>query len=154
MDAPGASRVSSEQQPWPVSRLAATLKDWIDRLGYLWIEGELSQIRINPTSMFGALRDLQVESFAVPHDAQEPVGFRFTSGHEGDLFAPRRSLAWLTDLGHAPQNVRDALGATVLNPKRLGNPVEYANLALCMIENGYFNGEDVRLDGGIRMTPR
>jgi hypothetical protein len=42
----------------------------------------------------------------------------------------------------------------VLNPKRLGNPSEYANLAMCMIENGYFNGEDVRLDGGIRMTPR
>ena len=57
-------------------------------------------------------------------------------------------------LAGAPQNVRDALGATVLNPKRLGNPVEYANLAMCMIENGYFNGEDVRLDGGIRMAPR
>ena len=37
---------------------------------------------------------------------------------------------------------------------RLGNPAEYANLAMCMIENGYFNGEDVRLDGGIRMGPR
>ncbi|MBB5705688.1 SDR family NAD(P)-dependent oxidoreductase [Sphingopyxis panaciterrulae] len=57
-------------------------------------------------------------------------------------------------LAGAPQNVRDALGASVLNPKRLGNPDEYANLALCMIENGYFNGEDVRLDGGIRMAPR
>jgi len=57
-------------------------------------------------------------------------------------------------LAGAPQNVRDALGATVLNPKRLGNPAEYANLAMCMIENGYFNGEDVRLDGGIRMAPR
>ena len=57
-------------------------------------------------------------------------------------------------LAGAPQNVRDALGASVLNPKRLGNPDEYANLALCMIENGYFNGEDVRLDGGIRMGPR
>ena len=57
-------------------------------------------------------------------------------------------------LAGAPQNVRDALGATVLNPKRLGNPAEYANLAMCMIENGYFNGEDVRLDGGIRMSPR
>ncbi|MDL2351992.1 MAG: 3-hydroxy-2-methylbutyryl-CoA dehydrogenase, partial [Pseudomonadota bacterium] len=53
-----------------------------------------------------------------------------------------------------PQNVRDALASTVLNPKRLGIPDEYANLALCMIENGYFNGEDVRLDGGIRMAPR
>ena len=61
---------------------------------------------------------------------------------------------------HAPeaqprlQRVRDALGASVLNPKRLGSPPEYANLALCMIENGYFNGEDVRLDGAIRMAPR
>ena len=57
-------------------------------------------------------------------------------------------------LAGAPQNVRDALGASVLNPKRLGNPAEYAGLALTMIENGYFNGEDVRLDGGIRMAPR
>jgi len=57
-------------------------------------------------------------------------------------------------LAGAPQNVRDALGATVLNPKRLGNPPEYAMLAMCMIENDYFNGEDVRLDGGIRMAPR
>ena len=62
MDASAASKVSSEQQPWPVSRLAATLKDWIDRLGYLWVEGEISQIRFNPTSMFGALRDLQIEN--------------------------------------------------------------------------------------------
>lgn len=54
-------------------------------------------------------RDLEIESFSVPHDAQEPVGFRFTSGHEGDLFAPRRSLAFLTDLGHAPQNVRERI---------------------------------------------
>lgn len=57
-------------------------------------------------------------------------------------------------LAGAPQPVRDALGASVLNPKRLGNPPEYAALAMCMIENGYFNGEDVRLDGGIRMAPR
>ena len=62
MDSAGASKVSSEQQPWPVSRLASTLKDWIDRLGYLWIEGEISQIRMNPGNMFGALRDLQVEN--------------------------------------------------------------------------------------------
>ena len=57
-------------------------------------------------------------------------------------------------LAGAPQNVRDALGASVPHPKRLGNPTEYAHLALTMIENGYFNGEDVRLDGAIRMAPR
>jgi exodeoxyribonuclease VII large subunit len=67
MDAQSASKVSSEQQPWPVSRLATTLKDWIDRLGYLWIEGELSQLRFNPTNFFGSLRDLQVENSVEIH---------------------------------------------------------------------------------------
>ncbi|KRA65624.1 3-hydroxy-2-methylbutyryl-CoA dehydrogenase [Caulobacter sp. Root656] len=54
----------------------------------------------------------------------------------------------------APENVKAALAASVPFPKRLGNPEEYAQLALTMITCGYFNGEDVRLDGGIRMAPR
>ncbi|MBC2776064.1 SDR family NAD(P)-dependent oxidoreductase [Parasphingopyxis marina] len=57
-------------------------------------------------------------------------------------------------LAAAPPNVREALAASVPFPKRLGQPEEYAGLALTMIENGYFNGEDVRLDGAIRMAPR
>jgi NAD(P)-dependent dehydrogenase (short-subunit alcohol dehydrogenase family) len=57
-------------------------------------------------------------------------------------------------LAGAPQPVRDALGASVPFPKRLGQPAEYAQLAMTMIECGYFNGEDVRLDGAIRMAPR
>jgi len=54
----------------------------------------------------------------------------------------------------APQQVKDALAASVPYPRRLGHPEEYANLALTMIQNSYFNGEDVRLDGAIRMAPR
>lgn len=54
----------------------------------------------------------------------------------------------------APQNVKDALAASVPFPKRLGNPAEYASLALEMCRNTYFNGEDVRIDGAIRMAPR
>jgi len=54
----------------------------------------------------------------------------------------------------APPQVKDALAASVPFPKRLGDPDEYARLAMCMIENDYFNGEDVRLDGAIRMAPR
>jgi phosphoribosyl 1,2-cyclic phosphodiesterase len=53
-------------------------------------------------------RDLEVSSFAVPHDAQEPVGFLIAHG-ENDLLSPRRSLAWLTDLGHAPAPVRERI---------------------------------------------
>lgn len=53
-----------------------------------------------------------------------------------------------------PDHVREALGASVPFPKRLGKPSEYAQLATTMIECGYFNGESVRLDGAIRMAPR
>jgi len=53
-----------------------------------------------------------------------------------------------------PQQVQDALAAQVPFPKRLGQPEEYARLAVFMAENGYLNGEYVRLDGGIRMAPR
>ena len=54
----------------------------------------------------------------------------------------------------APDKVKDALAASVPFPKRLGNAAEYASLALEMCRNSYFNGEDVRLDGAIRMAPR
>lgn len=54
----------------------------------------------------------------------------------------------------APQNVKDALAASVPFPKRLGHPEEYASLAVEMCRNSYFNGEDVRIDGAIRMAPR
>ncbi|RJG54119.1 SDR family oxidoreductase [Sphingobium terrigena] len=53
-----------------------------------------------------------------------------------------------------PENVQIALGASVPFPKRLGAPEEYAALALHMISNGYLNGESVRLDGAIRLSPR
>ncbi len=54
----------------------------------------------------------------------------------------------------ASEKVREGLAAAVPFPKRLGHPDEYASLALEMIRNTYFNGEDVRLDGAIRMGLR
>ena len=57
-------------------------------------------------------------------------------------------------LAGAPEPVKAALSAQVPFPKRLGVPEEYASLALELIRNGYLNGEDIRLDGAIRMAPR
>jgi len=54
----------------------------------------------------------------------------------------------------APPQVKEALAASVPFPKRLGSAEDYASLALEMVRNSYFNGEDVRLDGAIRMAPR
>lgn len=57
-------------------------------------------------------------------------------------------------LAGLPDNVRAALAESVPYPKRLGQPEEYAALAIHLINNGYFNGEDIRLDGALRMAPR
>ena len=57
-------------------------------------------------------------------------------------------------LQRASEQVKAGLAAQVPHPRRLGQPDEYAQLALTMITCGYFNGEDVRLDGAIRMAPR
>jgi NAD(P)-dependent dehydrogenase (short-subunit alcohol dehydrogenase family) len=57
-------------------------------------------------------------------------------------------------LAALPSHVKDGLGASVPFPKRVGDPAEYASLALEMCRNPYFNGEDVRLDGAIRMGLR
>ena len=57
-------------------------------------------------------------------------------------------------LAGLPDNVKDALAASVPFPKRLGQPDEYAALAEFMISTGYMNGESVRIDGAIRMAPK
>ncbi len=54
----------------------------------------------------------------------------------------------------ASDRVRDPLIDMVQFPKRLGNAPEYASLARQIIENSYLNGETIRLDAGIRMSPR
>jgi NAD(P)-dependent dehydrogenase (short-subunit alcohol dehydrogenase family) len=53
-----------------------------------------------------------------------------------------------------PEEARQALGATIPFPSRLGNPSEYAQLACQIVENPMLNGETIRLDGAIRMPPR
>ena len=53
-----------------------------------------------------------------------------------------------------PQAAQDSLGQQVPHPSRLGRPDEYAALVQHIVENGYLNGETIRLDGAIRMAPK
>ena len=53
-----------------------------------------------------------------------------------------------------PETARVSLGKTVPFPSRLGNPDEFAQLVQSIIENPMLNGETIRLDGAIRMTPK
>ena len=57
-------------------------------------------------------------------------------------------------LAALPQEARDALGAGVPFPRRLGDPHEFALLACHIAENPMLNGETIRLDGALRMPPR
>ena len=57
-------------------------------------------------------------------------------------------------LAALPQEARDALGASIPFPSRLGRPEEYAKLACHIAENTMLNGEVLRLDGALRMPPR
>lgn len=53
-----------------------------------------------------------------------------------------------------PEPARQSLAASVLFPKRLGEPDEIAKVAQAIVENDYINGECIRMDGGIRMQPK
>jgi NAD(P)-dependent dehydrogenase (short-subunit alcohol dehydrogenase family) len=53
-----------------------------------------------------------------------------------------------------PEAVQQSLAASIPFPKRLGDPAEFAQLALHIVGNGALNGEVIRLDGALRMAPR
>jgi NAD(P)-dependent dehydrogenase (short-subunit alcohol dehydrogenase family) len=57
-------------------------------------------------------------------------------------------------LAELPEAARESLGQQVPHPARLGRPAEYAALVQHIVENGYLNGETIRLDGAIRMAPK
>ncbi len=52
-----------------------------------------------------------------------------------------------------PPAAQESLGGQVPYPQRLGRAEEYAALVMSIVENGYLNGETIRLDGAIRMGP-
>jgi NAD(P)-dependent dehydrogenase (short-subunit alcohol dehydrogenase family) len=57
-------------------------------------------------------------------------------------------------LGALPEEARTELGEQVPFPSRLGDPDEFAGLAVSIVENPMLNGTTIRLDGALRMAPR
>ena len=53
-----------------------------------------------------------------------------------------------------PENVQDGIVGNIPFPKRMGEPSEFGQLVVHIVENSYLNGETIRLDGGVRMQPR
>jgi NAD(P)-dependent dehydrogenase (short-subunit alcohol dehydrogenase family) len=54
----------------------------------------------------------------------------------------------------APQAMLDHLASMIAFPQRLGEPEEYASLALELCRNTYMNAQSIRVDGGIRFMAK
>ncbi|MFJ3385194.1 MULTISPECIES: exodeoxyribonuclease VII large subunit [unclassified Curtobacterium] len=48
--------------PWPVALLGAKMRDWIDRLGTAWVEGEITQWNVAGGNVYGKLKDVEVDA--------------------------------------------------------------------------------------------
>ncbi len=57
-------------------------------------------------------------------------------------------------LAGLPEVVQNQLGQQVPFPNRLGDPDEYGQLVVSILENAMLNGEVIRLDGALRMPPK
>jgi len=73
-----------------------------------------------------------------------PLGIRSMSIAPGTILTPAYLKAG------SIEDAQNKWGATVPNPKRMGDPEEFAALALHIIENDFLNGTTIRLDGAQR----
>ena len=51
--------VATAEAPWGVGVLGDKLKGWIDRLGQVWVEGEITQWGVRGANVYGKLKDLE-----------------------------------------------------------------------------------------------
>lgn len=75
-----------------------------------------------------------------------PVGVRVMSIAPGVFLTPAYKMP--------PEEAQERFGPMVPNPKRMGDPDEYAHLAMTIAENDYLNGEVIRIDGALRFPGR
>lgn len=60
--APSSAAPSSADSPWPVGQLSAKLKEYIDRLGQVWVDGEIAQWGISGGNVYGKLKDVGIDA--------------------------------------------------------------------------------------------
>lgn len=60
--APSTPAPTSADAPWPVAELSQKLKGWIDRLGAVWVEGEITQWGVSGGNVYGKLKDLSADA--------------------------------------------------------------------------------------------
>lgn len=57
-----ADAPATREAPWPVALLSGKLKEYLDRLGTVWVEGELTQWGVSGGNVYGKLKDLEADA--------------------------------------------------------------------------------------------
>ena len=53
---------STSDAPWPVGQLSNKIRDYIDRLGQVWVDGEIAQWGVSGGNIYGKLKDVSVDA--------------------------------------------------------------------------------------------
>ena len=61
-DTAASARPSSADEPWPVAQLSAKLKEYVDRLGSVWVDGEIAQWGVSGGNVYGKLKDVSADA--------------------------------------------------------------------------------------------
>ena len=166
--ATGAKTVGKENAPHPMDQFRKTveinligsfnvLSKFAARLSAAAPIGEERGVIINTASV--AAFEGQVGQAAYSASKGGIVGMTLPIARDLAQFGIRvmgiaPGIFYTPMMAGMPQNVQDALGKQVPFPRRLGQPSEYAKLAESIITNPMLNGDVIRLDGAIRMSPR
>ncbi|NYD65482.1 exodeoxyribonuclease VII large subunit, partial [Agromyces atrinae] len=85
---------STRENPWPVAGLSQKLRDYIDRLGSVWVEGEVTQWGVSNGNVYGKLKDLSVDA-TVSFTVWSSVRSRFDSDfRQGDRVIALIKPSW------------------------------------------------------------
>ena len=83
MTPPAAAAPATRETPWPVGLMSQKIKEWIDRLGQIWVEGEITQWQVRGGHVYGKLKDLQQDatvSFTVWRSVAQKLSGDFAQG--------------------------------------------------------------------------
>ena len=88
----------SPDNPWPVRAVSTRVAKYIDKLGTVWVEGQIAQLNLRPTVAFIMLRDPAADmslSVVCPRDLVENAPVKLAEGVQvimhGKLAVPHRA---------------------------------------------------------------
>ncbi len=165
----GAGRVLGREGPMPLERFSTTVM--VNLVGtFNVIKAAAARMENNEPGVDGERGVIVNTASVAAYEGQ--IGQAAYSASKGGVVGMTLPLAreftrigvrvmtiapgiFLTPMADVmPEHVQEALAASVPFPKRLGRPAEFAELVAHIIENGYFNGSVIRLDGAIRLEPK